>query len=63
MWWRARQVKGMNKQAACWKYHEGRSGGWALKGRHQHTQSRRCPATSRSSQRKIAKWSADMSSK
>ena len=50
-----------SQQAACWKYHEGRSGGWALKGRRQPTQSRHCPAASRSNQGKIAKWSADMS--
>ena len=63
MWWRARQVRGMNKQATCRKYHEGRFGGRALKGRHQHTHSRHCPATSRSSQGKTTKWSAEMSSK
>ena len=49
MWWRARQVKGMNQQATWWQYHKGR--GLGLEGtapahteqtlpRHQPEQSR-----------------------
>ena len=41
----------------------GAFGGWALNRQRQHTQSRQCPATSRSSQGKTAKWCAGMSSK